>query len=362
MLPGLSATDIDALLGMQGGPAIGSPGGSLSGYGFDFSQLGAADQPIAEPIPEVLRTPPPAFGDYEGYAEDIAREAPIEIDVTPPKPSPFILEGEIVTAPKAPAPQRPPVSFDPSAIADVLTGIGRVLAGPVSVGIGAAIYEQPLGTPGNELPQVPAIQLPEPPPISFPEPTLDLPPAPSPPDFPYPQAPDVVVVTAPAPTPPPRQYRTPAPARVRTGRPFPWPWLGAAAIPILRGLRGPSTGAAPRAAPTPAPSSSSPSLRFSDPLTPPAPRPGTDPLTPPKVSLLPSPLASGSGAFRVPTEVTQDIEDRCKCEDKKPKKRKKKPSEKVANVRPYQRRMSEYSLANLNQGPKAVRTIRRIFR
>lgn len=221
------------------------------------------------------------------------------------------------------------------------------IGGPVLVGIVLdAILRPDTLDPGE--PPLRGIRMPDiaPPAITLPQATFPPLPEPAAPELALPPTPDVVVVEAPRSTPPaPAPYTPPVPRSAQMGigaRKSILPALlgGLAAIlrPIPRGSPALSTALAPF--PTPAPL---------DPLTPPLPLPGTDPLTPPQPSTvgLPQPLAGGSLQLSAPTEQQTD---RCRCKKcKEPKKRKKRPSSKVANVHPYSRRMSEYSLKNLKR-------------
>jgi hypothetical protein len=55
-----------------------------------------------------------------------------------------------------------------------------------------------------------------------------------------------------------------------------------------------------------------------------------------------------------PSVVRSQQQDRCRCK-KCDEKRKRQLSDKVAKVKPYDRRMSVYSLKNLNRGSKAAK-------
>jgi hypothetical protein len=96
-----------------------------------------------------------------------------------------------------------------------------------------------------------------------------------------------------------------------------------------------------------------------DPLTPPRGDPISDPLTPPRDAPIGSPLTSpfGPPSFFASTPEQTD-EDKCRCKERK---HPRDPSDKVANVTQYRRRMSNWSLKNLNRGTKAAKVLQRFL-
>lgn len=329
----------------------------------------------------------PPIGDYEGGPEDT--RAPPQFDIPTPTEPPVAelpqagpIEGEYI-----PRERRGPVIFDdegfpefgydrkgpysrrqinvdPDAVVrDIMRGIGgrvaRGVLGPYGSAIGAIFEPEVLGSGELPFPPIPQVSIPAPD-VAFPSfPFGELsPPAPV---IDHPAAPDVVVVTpeqpwpadieTPLPAPTGRSVLAP-PSASSSSRPW-WQIISGAVIAGAIGrARAPATPAWPAIDPGISPEipASEPGLSTPprDPLTPPAPALGTDPLTPVQggVQTL---TGSGFGPL-VPSETTTETDDRCRCREKKPKKKKKSPSAVIAHLKPFDRRMSTYSLKNLRRG------------
>lgn len=210
--------------------------------------------------------------------------------------------------------------------------------------------------PGGQPPQPPKPPLPsmtqplpdkpkKPTPVPLPRPVLELPRPPPPGALerePYtPEVPRSVPTPTPVPLPQPEKQ-----TRKQTRpQPSPQPWWLRLPIPrpILRA----------RARPKPLPfvnPSASPL-----PVASPAPSPAPLPFAPPQLQ----PPLPGGGSFEQPQGLTRSeprplslteppIErDDCKCETRR---RPKRPSNKIASVTPFRRRMSQNSLDNLRRG------------
>lgn len=251
----------------------------------------------------------------------------------------------------------------------VLRGIGRIVLGPAGSVIGDILAPEVFGSGELPFPPLPQVSIPAPD-VRFPTlPSWGLP-EPMAPEIDHPPVPDVITVTpedswpesdalpttpaatAPMPTP------SPVPSPTRGLTPGLWALIGAALgrllapkpRPIFQGLIDP-------ASPIEQPLTPAQPM----PLTPPTPTPGavdvggpiTDPLTPVLSDPLPSAQPSGPLA-RIPL-LSETSDDRCrckKCKDQRQKKRKKSPSDTIAHMKPFNRRMSTYSLKNLRRGAK----------
>lgn len=213
---------------------------------------------------------------------------------------------------------------------------------------------------GSGEPPLRGIRVPEiPPPAIAPNPPLPSMREPVPPELSRPAPPDVVEVSAPASAPPaPAPYTPPLPRSSATlPRRNLRNLLGAlgALAPILRPI--------PRGQPAPSLSESffSPTETSTppapiDPLTPPLPTVGTDPLTP--INDAAAPLTQPFGPLQLLGPTQQTTEDRCNCRKRK---HEPDPSDTIANVTPYRRRMSNWSLKNLNRGTKAAKLLSRFL-
>ena len=276
--PPLDATTIDALLGMSGGPAIGSPGGQFSGYGFDFSQLGssfiwASAEPapsLPEPTPPLQPQPGPPPGPFPEPANDPVIEP--STPRTPITPEPLPPVGEPTLPPQPMLPE--PVDIPPGRPSPVPPWLGPLIGesgfGPVLVGIGGLLWPSTIG-PEPDVPwPVPPVDIP-PPQVPLPEPRYPLP-EPQAPPLARPDVPDVVVVSAPAPKAPPLPRGLPNIQPITNLGRIPWP--------ILRFRPRPRPQPVPRASATPTvPQPSAPPIAQPLPTTPPL--PGTPPMAQP---------------------------------------------------------------------------------
>jgi hypothetical protein len=241
--------------------------------------------------------------------------------------------------PRPPNPMMPARPPKPGALGRVLRGAGRVL-GPVGIGVDVLTPDQ-LGSGELPFPPIPSVNIPPPASSTLPEPRLPPAQEPPTPEIPRPPLPDVVIVEAPAPTTP----RTPRPKGVPNFnlKKIVWPVVGSIFAPILR------RAAAPR---MPLSNFSQNLLPSPTPTATPAPTVSPDPLTPPKGDLLPSPQIAGAEGF--PNAPAPTAEDQCHCQKCKRcdrrKRRAQQLSGKTANVQPFKRRMSVYSLKNLKRG------------
>lgn len=246
----------------------------------------------------------------------------------------------------------------------VKRGVGRVL-GPIGA-IGGILIPSELGDddfatpPPKPPPKPPAVDLPPPlePPDVPARPTRPAPfpvPIPPPPSIPRPEPP-VIALPAPGPLPPtfptplppraPRSNKTPKPAPKPARRPmsrsiprrfFPWPnVLSRKKVPVPRWIStGVLEGSRP-AMPSPADMSSVP-----------VPRPSNN--AEPAVGVA-SPGFSSLTALQ-PQLLRSAPPSDCTCpKPTRKRKRPKRPSKTIANVTPFKRRMSEYSLRNLKRG------------
>jgi hypothetical protein len=264
------------------------------------------------------------------------------------------------------------IHIDPMDIlGPVLGRIGRSVLGPWGSAIGPILEGETIS--GGELPfpPIPQVMIPEPG-VVFPERVYPLPEPPVPGLGGLP-VPDVIIVTpedslwpdvAPS-APIPSTITAPSPSATAAGRGAPW-WWALISGAILARSRAPRPTSSPIYRPiSPGLGSqvegnlteinqpiSLPRIRPSDPLTPPRPSTLTDPLTVTETVGLPFTAPGGHFAQFVPTSTATDEDDRCRCREKKPKKRKKSPSSVVAHLKPFDRRMSTYSLKNLRRGAR----------
>jgi len=306
---------------------------------------------VPPPIEGELVGPDIVYHDYEGYDQ-----LPGFGDIgDPPK---RIIEGE--TQPPG-ALEQPPWWFGP-----VARRVGRVILGPYGSVAGQVIeatLPEVLGSGELPFPPIPRVDIPTPQVTRWP----DLPPLPSPPEpaLSLPPLPDVVVVTPTSPvyTPsPPRSSQTlPQIAK----NPAIWGLLGGLA-PILRPIhRGRARTSSPisQIANFPQPAEVNypqPLPRANpDPLSPPWPTPGTDPLTPPRETPVTSTQTAPFGPLKMYAPTQTDEDERCRC--KKNEKHEEDPSDVIANVKVYKRRMSNWSLKNLNRGTKAAKLLQRFI-
>lgn len=376
--------------GGQPNPLVPNP--STSGEGPpDVPQFGAGPPVLFDPGP-----PPP----YEGGPEE---RAPPDFDVPLPSEAPAVqppvtvpppLEGEMVGpdivyhdyegydqlpggyyggGPKRiiegeldqPPPgtlEQPPWWFGP-----VSRRVGRVVLGPLGGMVGPIIeagLPEVLGSGSLPFPPVPTIDVP------LPEPDLQWPqiagPTPEEPQLaPLPPAPEVITVT-PSGALPSTSMPGPAPVATRAILPSIWPFLGALA-PILRPRhrrRGEPQGQLAQNAITSPEVNPFQPLPISHPVevlprgeTPPATVEGslTGPIEGPVPFTQPSPLGFAPNFVR----TQEDQDDRCRC--RKNEKHEPDPSDTVADVHVYKRRMSNWSLRNLNRGTKAAKLLEKFI-
>jgi hypothetical protein len=296
------------------------------------------------PIEGELVNPDTFYHDYEGYDT-----LPGFGDIG--DPAKRIIEGEVEQPGQL---EQPPWWMGP-----VVRGIGRAVLGPIGGALPSIIeagMPEILGSGELPFPPIPQVSIPNPP-----DPQLQWPdfgdfPTPEVPELARPEVPDVVVVSAPAPQslPAPRSSQT-LPKQFAQNPAF-WGLLGGLA-PILRPKH--------RRRARPSPSNLENFLgQEINPLTPlpsshaieTLPRGATPPATLEDPFDLPGPF--GPLQFLTPTETTTD-DERCKC--KKNEKHEPDPSDVVANVKVYKRRMSTWSLKNLNRGTKAAKLLQRFI-
>ncbi len=235
---------------------------------------------------------------------------------------------------------------------EVVQTVGGIAMGPIIEGIGGVLWPSSV-EPGTVFPKtkLPPIRQPTFPEATFPQPKIAQPKAPPSPELgPLPMPPEVITVTGQKPA------RTRLPKSrsklKKVSRAAPWGLLGPVLRPILRGRPAPRPSSffsppSPLTLPTPSPTTTTTPrpLVPTDPLTPPR-IPGVDPLTPRLTSLNPLPLPSGQG-FLAPQTPTDQDECR-KCEERK--KQRRRPSNVIADVGKFKRRMSQNSLDNLKRG------------
>lgn len=310
---------------------------------------------VPPPIEGELVGPDIVYHDYEGYDQ-----LPDPRDNFPDPPK-RIIEGEAQRVPSYDTPF--PFSLPP-----IITRRLGPIGAAVSIWDFSEDVRRRLGDRfPPELSPIPQITIP-PPSVSLPEPTFpSTPDPPYTPEFGRPDVPDVVVVTPPEPLPAPsvpRSLQTPRPRGIL--RPI-WPALGALA-PILRPKhrgRGQPRQAIEQilqtffeANPvTPLPASHA-SETLPRGVTIPSTIEAPEDLTAPLGTPVPLPGPFGPLQFLTPTDTTED-NDRCKC--KKNEKHEPDPSDVVANVKVYKRRMSNWSLKNLNRGTKAANALKRFL-
>lgn len=349
---------------------------------------GPPSQPIYAGPPEIFQPGPPDQGGPEDVRTPPDFDVPLPREAPPGQPPATTpTEGEYIPRGSPPPPEpRPPIEgeyekFERRVRKKKLPRIKNIprrdipapprlppvppiirvprLPGPAGIIMDAILNPSVLGGgPGiDEVIVVPPVSIPEPR-VTLPEPTSPPTPAPAMPDFGRPDVPDVVVVTPTAPLP-----SFPAPrssSTVPRARRVIWPALvGLASIlrPIHRTTSTPSASFANFPAQETNPVTPLP-RRFTDPLTPPLPTAGTDPLTPPRATPVPSAASSPFGPFGPMALKTDTEEKRCrckKCKKCKENRNRKDPSDKIANVKVYRRRMSNWSLKNLNRGTRAGR-------
>lgn len=328
----------------------------------DPGESATAPRPVIEGEAESYSYPSRIPGTPSGGVPPLSRQRGImEKDLAQPRP--LYPYGRIPPGIDSPL---PPIDVERI----ILRGIGRIVLGPWGSVLGDALAPEVLGSGEMPFPQIPQ--------VSIPAPAVTLPPLQSWPDEPpvpeidHPPVPDVMTVTpedswpsdpaVPTTTSANAPTMTPLPAPTQTPGPIPW-WALLSGLIIGRATRArPGQGLASTPIPRPIlpgeinPTTPIPRAR-ADPLTPPAPLPGTDPLTPVDPGLLPSPstqVADGGYSSLYTPQDTEERRCRCKkckkCKDKK--QRAKRPSDKVAHLLPYNRRMSEYSLENLRRGTR----------
>lgn len=293
-------------------------------------------------------------GEYDRF--DQTRSRP-EIPGTPRLPRGKRVRRIKNVPPRLPPPENPAIPVTERDIERVITrGIGRIVLGPIGSVIGPVLVPQDLGPGDLPFPPIPRVDIP-PPEVTFPESQNVRLPEPEPQEFSRPDVPEVVEVTAPSPEPvqaPPIGVGVPANARSRALFPALFGLIAPILRPRYRGRTSPEAGIQPLIDAPPGVDTAAPPLPL-DPLTPPdigepLPRGDTGDLT----TLNPSPIASPSpfGPLQFSTPLQQSTDDdRCRCP--KPRKKRKSPSDKVAQIGTYKRRLSTYSLDNLNRGRRA---------
>lgn len=344
-------------------------------------QPGPPSQPVYAGPPEIFQSGPPPLD--EGGPEERAPAvefddpliAPGPADAGNQAPIPGPIEGELLPR-DGPAPRVfddegfPDWGFDREGpyrrrqiegerVAErvVWKIVSRSIGGPWSEIAKDVLIPEILGSGELPFPPIPQVSIPAPE-IRLPTPDFGLPSFPAP-ELQRPAVPDVVIVTAPAPTPAP----IPAPSTPNASplkNPLPnWTEIIAniarsrlrrRGSPILRNLFGSQPTPAPIDQNIPLDAGDLPGnqLQFGD-LGDSAPY--TDPLTSINTGELPLPEPDpGPNVPRTPPTITTTTEeDRCKC--KEPKKRKREPSNVIAHLKPFDRRMSKRSLKNLKRGP-----------
>lgn len=341
---------VDVPADQQGGPEEIAP------PDFDAPPI-EQPPPTEAPPPSLPETVPPplegeivgpdiVYHDYEGYDQ---LPDPRENFPEPPK---RIIEGELDRPFPFSLPPIIPRRFGPfGAAASIWEFSGEVTR---------RLQKRYPPLP-PEIGHIPQVTIP-PPVVAFPEPAAPPTPEPYALDFPTPAPPEVIVVTPPEPLPAPavpRSLQTPrAPGISRAIGPA---LAGLASIlrPIRRRRGQPSERFLQNF-------NLAPELNFPqplpqvrpDPLSPAWPQPGTDPLTPPSSTVLPLTQTGTFGPLQMFTPQQTKEDDRCRCKENK---HEPDPSDVVANVKVYKRRMSNWSLKNLNRGTKAANLVRKFL-
>lgn len=294
------------------------------GFGAE-AQLGSALGGLLRRLPKII----PKVKPRPRRAPQ--RTAPQPRQPSRPRPKPTVpdLPPQL---PKTPMPNRPPVlppQYPNPFIPKWPTEIPPIKVKPS--------VRNPRPQPSPRLP-VPRVDVPRPTPaparVDNPGGPFELPPILRP------------IPRVPTPTKPAKKTRARprrAPRTTPVTRPSPWPLIGPVIAPLPF--------SPPRLRPSPQPSPLANPIANPAPEPMPAPAPNPVPLLPapgPALSPAPSPLTADQPGL-LPFAQPQTKRDRCDCRDRKHERR---PSDKVANVKTFRRRMSEWSLKNLNRGRK----------